>query len=366
MKTIPLFTSVAAICIGCLNATPLAVELIPESRMGVRGRVKIEEVTWNCDNEWFGKKAEVCRAVERAPDPKPIIAQAEAHGMARKKTWDHTEGGKPGDGTICYEGKGALEIAMVNPNTGYRCFYLRRADGYERDGNLLPILKGLPSKEKAVETCREWMKKLGIDENDFARAPHRPGGFYVSFYNLGVGYTDPATGNPVTKPFAMRLNFSQQIGKFPSFWHGNSGCIQFTLADGGEFASMEGIIRPWEPMGEFELLSRDEITEAIKSGFYWAQASPSSSRLRIDRVSLEAYHADSDVAQKHFPLIYQLSVRPADQPVNDGEAEVISIPALKIHRDTYGALKTKPQPPTPRHPPGYEAPTPAARQDEKK
>lgn len=245
---------------------------------------------------------------------------------------------------------------MINPNTGYRAFFLRPPDNYELDANLVPILKGLPSREKSVEICREWMKKLGIDEKEFARSANIPGGFATLTYYQAVGQ-----GDSESKPFAMHIVFSQQIGKFPAFWQGDSGCIKFVLADGGEFAGMKGILRPWEPMGEFELLNKDEIAEAIKTGFYWAEASPSSNRLRIDRVSLQAYHAESDVAQKHFPLVYQLSVRPFDQPVDDNAADVISIPALKIHRDAYGPLKTIPGAPTPHRPPEYEEPLKAAR-----
>lgn len=328
----------AIVClIGRASADSPDVEIIPESRMGSRGNLEIKSVQWNCETEWWGKKVEVCRGIAKAPDSDQLIAMAKANHMKSQKSWIAVANGKPGDGTTFFQGETSYRYAMVNPNTGYRSFGILPEKNYVNDRDFHPYLKGLPTPEKAVETCREWMKRLGIDETQLAKDPRRPGGFQIDIIPKGFSTWNKDLQKKVFHQTGMELVFAQRVGVFPAFWNGFGGCLSMTLADGGDFSNMRCCLRAWEPMGMYEILSRDELTDALKTGFFWCGTTTRDEKLRIDRIVIEAYVADNDVPQKHFPLIYQLVVR-SENAARDSDYDVIRIPALKIHRNRYGPL----------------------------
>lgn len=316
------------------------VELIPEDRMGVRARVSTKKIEWNCAHEDWGKPVTVCRKVPRKHDFSPIEAIARELNMTPNLDWGWNPYGNPGDGTIAFEGPPqSHQYTFTNPKLDYISIGLRKEQGYQYDSDWLPILKGQPTRERAVETCREWMKKLRLDENEFARDPKGIAGFDVITTDLSVYTHRPDEKGELKKltfTYGTHLLFSQRIGNYPAYYNGYGGAIRFVIADGGEMSNIRYCMHAWKPMGEYEILDRDEITVAIMDGFCWTQTNRiEADAIRIDGIHIEAYHALPEAPQKHFPLIYRLIVRGAHEP-KTAEYDLIFVPALKIHRDAYG------------------------------
>jgi len=325
-------------CSGKAQNLP-AVELVPEDRLGARGLIFAEEVQWNCEHEDLGKAVEVCRRIPKKFDLKPIIELAEEYGMKQEFDWHETTSGVPGDGTIVFRGeKGRVSFVFYNPNWDHCRIGLRRSMDFKRDADWLPILEGQPSRERAVEICREWMKKLKIDEAELAKYPQGMGGFDVQIADQAV-YThrDDVKGGlkKLSFVYGTSLIFPQRIGRYNAYYNGEGGTLQFELADGGKMASIWHTMHAWEPMGEYELLSKEEISTAIKERFCWTEAPIAAKAIRIDGVFIEAQHSLPEVPQKHFPLVYRLMVRGADES-KEAPYDMITMPALKQHRNKYG------------------------------
>jgi hypothetical protein len=195
------------------------------------------------------------------------------------------------------------------------------------------LLKGMPDNGKALETALSWLKKLGIPEDSLARDPEGQGGFNVSFGGTTETGLDTRVGKQVTAQVSIQMTFPCVIGGLPAFWNGYGGCYIVNLGDGGELSRVDWCVRPSEPIGEFQLLSREELTQAITHGFCWVVDPLEAERIEITKVQLLAYHGRDSDTQKHFAPMYLLTARPAGKP---DKAVNLFIPALKQHRSRYG------------------------------
>jgi hypothetical protein len=201
------------------------------------------------------------------------------------------------------------------------------------------VVQPLATKEQSLAICRDWMKKLGIDENEFSRHGDWPGGFEVNVSIQSVSRTHPVTKEEVVAVIGQKLRFVQQIGGLPAYWSGFGGNIIFYIADGGEFCGLSGGMRAWEKLGEYKVLDRAGVDTAIKDRFAWVPEPIHCERLEVIKVELEAYHADWRKPQVDFPLIYTLHCKLHGGP-EDGKVKTITMPALKQHRDMYPLAKT--------------------------
>ena len=145
-------------------------------------------------------------------------------------------------------------------------------------------------------------------------------------------------GKEVTSQISLHLIFPCVIGGLPAYWNGYGGCYEVNLGDGGDLSRVDWCVRPSESIGEFQLLSRDEMTKAIKEGFCWVEEPLEAERIEVTAVQLLAYHGRDDDTQKHFAPLWMLSVRPAGKP---DDVVKLCIPALKQHRARYGATPGK-------------------------
>lgn len=315
------------------------VELIPEDRIGDRHYVKVQNVEWKADHPKLGKSVMVHRAVPGKPVPPddPLIDFAKTFGMTRVHEWKdvYPEFGTPEDGTIHYEfeKKDHDGVVWINPKTNYRYVrLLRSTDVFPRDENQDPIVRPMPSREKAIETCREWMKKFGIDEKNIARDPNGIAGLSVFFGQTTVGKWNKKLNRDVIYPIEMKVTFPHRIGDLPAYWNGMGGRYHFTLVDGGELRRAQWYIRPSEPLGEYDVLSRDELTAAILEGFCWSYSRVEVEKIEIIKIELQAYHARGNSFQKHFAPLWLLTVKGMGE---DGKDVTLLIPALRQHRDKY-------------------------------
>lgn len=128
------------------------------------------------------------------------------------------------------------------------------------------------------------------------------------------------------------VSFSRKIGGLPANWHGMGGRISFTFIDGGALAEIEFCFRGFEEMGEYEVLERAEIERAVLDGFCWTRDPIEAKRAVVFRIQLEAYHGKDTHPQRHFPLVWLVGLHPEDDPE---DRVVVSIPALRQHRDRY-------------------------------
>lgn len=107
----------------------------------------------------------------------------------------------------------------------------------------------------------------------------------------------------------------------------------FDIADGGEFCGLNGTLRAWEKIGDYEVLDRAGVDAAVRDGFSWVHDPIRCETLDIVKVDLEAFHSDWEVPQTEFPLVYTLHCK-----LRGGQEKTIQVPALKQHRQRYGSL----------------------------
>ncbi len=311
------------------------VEIVPAKRLGHRGYVKVEEIEWKRDHSRLGKTTVVHKLSGAADDSAPLLALAREYGMTRRTEWKniHSIYGSPEDDVTYYWNKELPGAVWINPKNHYRHFQIKPSTNtFSRDENQDPILKGMPSYEEAVELCREWMKKLGIDESRLARDPEGIAGFSVQTSTKRVTKWNEKAGKDISYPIELNISFAASIGGLPAYWNGLGGRYEFNFIDEGELRRAEWCIRPSEPLGEYELLDREELTRAILEGFCWVEAPLKEKRIEITRVELEAYHGRADEPQKHFAPVWHLLAQPAGETT---KGVWITIPALKQHRDKY-------------------------------
>lgn len=337
MRAFPFILLILSRLTSLVLALP-EVELIPEDRMGLRGHVSSQNIQWDCSWEEWGQPVQVYCRIPRKHQIEAFVKLAKENGMTEHKTWHETASGIPGDGTICYRGDlKSRKVAMLNPSRDSHIFAIRGAMDFPRDADQLPIVKPQPPKEQAVAICQEWMQKLKIEEAELAHSTKGVAGFDVQISYPCVRTkrkNDKGELKELTFIFGTELIFSQKIGNYPAYWNGDGGTVRFTLADGGELASISYTLHAWKSMGDYEILNKDEITAAIKEGFCWVGNPITSKSIRIDAIHIEAYHALPDVPQQNAPLIYRLIVRGADEP-KTADYDTIFLPALKQHRDKY-------------------------------
>jgi hypothetical protein len=131
------------------------------------------------------------------------------------------------------------------------------------------------------------------------------------------------------------LRFVQQIGGLSAFWSGAGGNVLFSLGDGGEFCGLNGCLRAWEKIGDYEVLDRAGVDAAVRDGFAWVHDPIRCETLEIVKVDLEAFHSDWDEPQTEFPLVYTLHCK-LHGGQDAGQSQTIQLPALKQHRHRYG------------------------------
>lgn len=325
---------VAALLLAfCLSgrAAEIPISLVPQDELGSRGQLQFEKMEWSIGSPWFHKPAPVCKVVIQPLDLSLVKKEAERLGMVPEKLTGRKE-------------KGAFSYVSTKPPwvgaggypiSRYIFFGVAKFDQFERDEHGMAAVKPLATKEQSVAICREWMKKLGIDEGQFYRGGDWAEGFEVDAMTGRESGTHPVTKERVVAEFGQHLRFTQQIGGLPAFWSGFGGNIMFDIADGGEFCGLSGGMRAWEKIGDYEVLDRDGVEAAVKDGFAWTHEPIQCERLEVVKVDLEAYHADWEKPQVDFPLIYSLHCKLHGGP-EDGKEKVISLPALKQHRDKYG------------------------------
>lgn len=179
------------------------------------------------------------------------------------------------------------------------------------------------------------MKRLGIDENEFYRGGDWPGGFDIDLSTPSESGNHPVTKQKVVAYFGQQLRFIQQIGGLSTFWSGYGGNVVFSIGDGGEFCGLNGCLRAWEKLGDYEVLDGAAMDAAVRDGFAWVHDPIRCETLDIVKVSLEAFHSDWDEPQTEFPLVYTLRCR-LHGGQDDGQEKTIQVPALKQHRHRYG------------------------------
>lgn len=321
---------------SCGGAEEAEIELVPAARLGHRGHVQVKQVEWNVTHPKMGQKVTVCKVVpEDRLYQKTLIPLAESYGMKRQLKWDANNGGSPENGSIRYKKEEGFGVMQLNPETGYKYFTLKLSDRSKRDADGDLMLNEMPSKDEAVKISLAWLKKLGIGEDLLARDPSGLGGLYVQFGGTTQTGRNRKLGREVTSQLSMRMIFPCAIGGIPAFWNGKGGCYIVELGDGGEFTRADWCVRSSAPIGEFQLLSRDELTLAIQQGFCWVEAPLKAEKIEITIVQLLAYHGRDTDKQKHFPPIWMMAAQPVGKP---DDAVWLYIPALRQHRDKYPPL----------------------------
>ena len=316
-------------CLAAAEKPLPEISLAPENQMGARGVVRCKEIIWMADSPWFTKPAPVCRFVVKPFDDSKILAMAKANGITqeflRKKGEYRLEAGK-----------GSYAFAACRATD--RCFgFGPQRDSYdffERDAKQNPIVGPLPTNEEAVALCREWMARMGVAEDEFHRQGDGPACFDTIFRIDLVRKWNYDLKKDVEYPYGMTVIFVQQIGGLPAFWCGAGGNMEFRISDGPKLSSAGGCLRGWEKIGDYPVLCKDGIADAIRSGFCWSDP-VDCDKLEVTKVRLEAFHAPSDQPQKDFPLLYVLSCRLVGGADNGYTAKIV-IPALRQHRDKYG------------------------------
>ncbi len=327
---VTVFSMASEIIIASENKLP-EIELVPETILMGRSRGAFKEITWSADSPWFSKPAPVCKVVEGKWDFAKLRKAAEEMNMVK------VYGGGPRD-PFRYKlptSDPFTKTASGEPRIGKFSFRIARYRGYNRDEHLHPIVEPLPKRDECVVIAREWMAKLGIDENALDRTDKGPGGLNLTYRVDLILANHPDTREPVEYEYGATLIFAQQIGGLPVLWHGFGGAVTCEIGDGGEFCSLYGTLSAWEKIGDYPVLNREEITQALHDRFFWVTAAFQCEKVEITDVHLEAYHVRDDETQKHFPLIYTLSCKLHGGPDN-GYTVGIRIPALRQHRDKYG------------------------------
>lgn len=322
------------------------ISLITEIKMGVRAGAQFQNFEWKTDSEWFHRPAPVCKAGGQPLDLTKFKEFAESYGMTPNWTeYAEREFGKRADGAFSY--------IKIIPNK-YKGAYgspLRRKFGitledysdFDRDENMKPLVKTLPSREEAFKIARSWMAKLGIPESELYQKGSGPDGFEVKFRVDLVRANEHGTNNPKEFRYGISLNFAQQIGGLSVFWNGYGGTVACDIADGGEFSAMKGTLSGWEKLGDYQVLNKEEITTALKEGFYWVPDPFACERIEITKVYLEVFHDIEARPQKNFPLVYILICK-MHGGADDGYEETIYLPALKQQRQKYGLPPKLPEP----------------------
>lgn len=353
------FLSIAAAMIQVLAATPeIKIGLIPTAALGRRAGADFTKIDWSADSEWFRKPAPVCRASAKPMDFSKFHEVAKAYGMTPKwSQYVEQDYGKQSDGAFWYDDHAPdrFWVALGSPKMHKFCFKAARYFKFERDEHQNAIVKPLPSKEQSVTIAREWMKKLGIDESELYRHGDEPDGFDIVFrIDLERGFQ---YGTTIEKEYlyGITLNFAQQIGGLSVLWHGNGGTLVCEIGDGSEFCSMYGTLSGWEKVGDYPVLNREEITQALQEKYFWADTPFECDRIEIIKVRLEVFHANEDAHQKDFPLIYTFCCK-LHGGKDDGKEENLYMPALKQQRNRYG-------PPPTGKPPTTEEGKPAAKME---
>lgn len=321
-----------------IAATPqIAISQIPANAMGIRAGAAFREIEWSSDIEWFHKPAPVCRASDKPMDLSKFHELAKAYQMTPIWT-KHAEQdyGKRSDGAFFYTNPDADKflVSVGSPKMRRFCFKVARYFKFERNEHLEAVVKPLPSKEQAVVIAREWMRKLGIDENSLYRHGGDPEGFDIIFrIDLERGNLH---GTQIEKEYhyGITLNFAQQIGGLAVLWHGTGGTLTCEIGDGSEFCSMYGTLSGWEKIGDFPVLTRDEVSIALKEKYYWVDSPFECERIEIIKIRLEAFHGIATSRQSDFPLIYTFCCK-LHGGKDDGKEENLYMPALKQHRNRY-------------------------------
>ncbi len=317
----------------------ISIGLMPERELGSRhpDELQFRKIEWSADSPWFHKPAPVCKVARRPMDLSRFREEAERRDMVPETgDWGEHLRGKPGDGSFNYVTRNPpLMGAGGNPRTRYFFFGVAPLRQFERDEHQMAVVKPLATREESVAICREWMKKLGIDENEFSRQGDWPEGFEVNVMNGRVSRIHPVTKENVIAFFGQQLRFIQQIGGLPAYWSGYGGNVMFEIGHGGKFCSLIGCLRAWEKIGDYEVLDRAEIETALTEGFAWVFDPIDCEKLEVVKVELAAYHSGHDAPQVDFPLIYTLHCK-LHGGRDDGEEKKISLPALRQHRDKYG------------------------------
>lgn len=321
----------------CRAEKEVSICLTPEDEMGSRHPFHLifKDIKWSADSPWFHKPAPVCKVVIRPMDLSKFKEEALRRGMVPTKG-DWGKLGKAKDGAINYETTKRPYLG-VGGNPRLRKFFYGAApfDDFERDEHQMAVVKPLATREEAVNICREWMKRLGIDENEFYRRGDWPGGFDIDLSTPSVSRIHPVTKQKVVAPTGQQLRFIQQIGGLSTFWSGYGGNVVFSIGDGGEFCGLNGCLRAWEKIGDYEVLDRAATDAAVRDGFAWVHDPIRCETLEIVKVSLEAFHSDWDEPQTEFPLVYTLRCK-LHGGQDDGQKKTIQVPALKQHRQRYG------------------------------
>lgn len=216
MKTI--FFTLACLFLEAI-AVELQIELVPEDELGSRqpAYLEFEELTWKATSPWFQAAAPVCRVIERPMDLSRFAEEALKRGMVPNK--DSASRGEPGDGAIDFVTTEAPWLgAGGNPRLRYFYFGTAYFRKFERDEHQMAVVKPLATQEESLAICRAWMKRLGIDEQQFSRQGDWAEGFEVDVSSGRVSRVHPVTKELVVAPFGQKLRFVQQIGGLPAFW----------------------------------------------------------------------------------------------------------------------------------------------------
>jgi len=320
-----------------LSAQPI-VDMVPASRLAEGVKLKIKQIKWNADCQWMGKKAPVCQSTTTLKDPKFAITFAEKYKLTRI----HQNGALEPlrKGVISYKRPKTYMGSYVEPDTHYTVISLKQVT-YKQDKKYQPVINNIPNDEKALKIALKWLPFIGVNEKDLYHLAENPAKLLVRIGHHHVGGNDPETLKPYSKKYGIELTFSQQIGGLAADWNGFGGRVKIDIIDEGEFAIARHCLRPWKIMGHYPVLSKKEIEEALRGDFHWCFDPQPCETLEITKIRLEAYCAQHDKPQRHFPLIYYIEAKPLNAPAGTPVMK-INIPALKMHRHLYGAKDKEP------------------------
>jgi hypothetical protein len=307
------------------------VNLIPQGAMGHRGHVHVNELEWRCDSPWLGKKVMVSKVAKNKPSSVKLIGLAESMGMKRRPQESISN-----KNILIYEGKNVGEFLTIHSITGETSFGIK-TDKIFRDDNKDPIVQGMPETPALLGSCVSWLDKMGIDRNGFMEDPKSVCGYRFTWSDSTLEYLNNKQQKRLTCVAKRNINFTQKIGEFPAFWNGIGGRVLFAFRDGGEMSEIQFCLRPHEPLGECQVLTKEEVTQAILEGFCWVTEPLDCDKGIILRSELSAFHAGSRDEQTHFTLVWLVDIEPVGKP---DDAVCMAIPALKQHRNRYGKVPT--------------------------
>lgn len=323
-----------------VNKNQVPIETVIEDEMGLRAPRSPRKIIWNdsiCHE--LGREVMVHQQIDANIDPQPIIDFAKEYNMPRKDSFSHRVYGIESDQKLWFSRKGHF-AAWINPRMGFYLARIQKPGDFEfsKEGDRHPIVTGMPSREEAIKIAEKWMERFHIDKGVFYKDPEGKYDYNIKFRMNRVSSYDSQQKKSLQFYVGMRIIFGQQIGDLRAGWRGWGGNVTVDLNDGGEFAQLANYLKHTKPLRKAQLLTKEELDRAIKAGFFWQYHTyPVGDEFNVTGIHVEAHCRNYNKPQTHFTPLYVI------YGTSGGKEHILTIPALREHRNLYQRQKAKPQ-----------------------